>query len=247
MSDETAPADAEAADTTTSPAPEPDAEATDEAGDDDEPIRNMGELRKVRKELKESREKYGPLADALGGFDDQDLDFIVKEWLPSFHSDQTKFVAYTQQILEQMTPAEKAEVKAEVAEVEESDGKLTPEQVEEIVAAKLAEREQSAAREAEVKAVYDDLTALGYEDHDSIEAQQVLYIALKVTNGDVKAAHEHLLAERQKAIDEYVASKGEGPTLPPKGVAANPARESPKNIKEAGKMASEWMASRNAS
>lgn len=242
MSDDTATADAEAPDST---APEPDAEVTDESAGDDEPIKNMGELRKVRQELKASREKYGPLAEALSGFDENDLNFIVKEWLPSFHTDQGKFVSYTQQILEQMTPAEKAEVKAEVAEEEaEADGKLTPEEVEEIVSRKLAEREATSAQEASVNQVYKDLAALGYEDPDSVEAQQVMFIALKQTDGDLDKAHEKLQEARQAAIDEYVASKGQGPTLPPKGVAANPAREGPKNIRDAGKQVHEFLANR---
>ncbi len=242
MSDTDPVADA-AVDPTTA---EPDADETDDTGaTDDEPIRNMGELRRIRKELKESREKYGPLADALSGFDQNDLDFIVKEWLPSFHSDQSKFVAYTRQILDQLSPAEKAEVAQEVDEATEEKGSaLTEAQIQAIVDAKLAEREQAAAAEAGVRQVHDDLKRLGFEDPDSVEAQQVLYLALKQTNGDIDKAVELHKANEQAIIDRYLESKGQGPTLPPKGSAAAPVKDEPQNLAEAKKAAAAYLASR---
>ncbi|HEY7824998.1 MAG TPA: hypothetical protein VIG24_19315, partial [Acidimicrobiia bacterium] len=96
-------------------APEPEATETSETV-------SRSEYEKLQKENQKYRERWKPYEEALSKFDDGDRDFIVKQWLPSFHENPAEFTAMTQQILTQLSPSEKAEVQEEVAEATEEKG-----------------------------------------------------------------------------------------------------------------------------
>src|SRR5690606_17099006 len=120
---------------------------------------------------------------------------------------------------------------------EEKGSALTAEQVAEIVKQQLAERDRSAAQEAEIQKVYADLKEQGYDDPQSTEAKWILHLALTETEGDIAKAVEKHRQREQQIIDQFLQSKGQGPTLPPQGSSAAPVKDEPKNLAEAAKMA----------
>lgn len=218
------------------PAVDP-AEATTETPASDGPV-SREEYEKLQDENRKYRERWKPYEQAFKDFDDADRDFII-DWLPTFKTDQSRFVAVTQQILEKMTPAEQAAVDEAVTEATEEKGSaLTAEQVAEIVKQQLAERDKEAAINDEVARVKSELKELaGIDDPQSPEGRWILHLALTQTNNDIAKAVELNKQREQQIIDQFLESKGQGPTLPPKGSAAAPVKDEPKNIREASKMA----------
>ena len=199
------------------------------------------EYEKLQRENQKYREKFQPWERAFQSFDDQDRDLLTR-WLPTFRTDPDQFVAIGQQIISGLTPEQQEAVGDAVAEAEQASGAdLTPEKIAEIVAAELEKREQTAAERAAQNEIQSELKGLGLEP-DTMEYQAVLWLALNETNGDLKKAHEAFAARQQKAIDDFVASKSNGPTLPPKGTAASPAREPIKDLADAKRKAAAFLA-----
>src|SRR5205814_4584255 len=64
---------------------------------------------------------------------------------------------------------------------------LTPDQVQQMIAEAMGERERVAAEERAVEGVYAELRAGGY-DPSSMEGFMVLWLANNGTNGDIGAA-----------------------------------------------------------
>lgn len=84
----------------------------------------------------------------------------------------------------------------------------------------MQEQAVKAAKEAETQArIEHEAASLGYSK-DSLDYEILLLTAARTSNGDIKAAHEALRAQKQKAIDEFLAQKAaeaEGSPKPPVG------------------------------
>lgn len=227
-----------------SPAVDPAETTTETSAASDGPV-SREEYEKLQDENRKYRERWKPYEQAFKDFDDADRDFIF-DWLPTFKTDQGRFVEVTQKILEQLSPAEQKAVDEAVTEAAEEKGSaLTAEQVADIVQSKLDERDRKATQEADIAKVYADLAEhAGIDDPDSDEAKWILHVALTKTNGDIAKAVELNNEREQAIIDKFLESKGQGPTLPPKGSAAAPVRDEPKNLAEARKMAHAALQSR---
>lgn len=95
---------------------------------------------------------------------------------------------------------------------------LTEEQLE----AKLAEREQKAAIDAEVRKVNEEVAALGYKE-GTPDYNDLMWRAVNQHDHDLQAAHAARQAERQAVIDSYLADieKNGAPRLPGAGQPGN--------------------------
>lgn len=96
------------------------------------------------------------------------------------------------------------------------------------VAQLLAERDQQAAVAAETARIEAEATSLGYQV-GSKPYKYLIQTALDETGGDIKAAHDAILAERQAWIDQYVGQKAReqagSPVAPPAGAGTMPSQE----------------------
>lgn len=198
------------------------------------------EYEKLQRENQKYREKYQPYERAFQSFDDEDRDLLTR-WLPTFRTDPDQFVAIGQQIISNLSPAQQAAVDEAVADAEATGNTLSAEEVAKLVAAELDKREQTAAERAAHREIRDELAKHDLEP-GTMEGQAVLWLALNETGGDIDKAYEAFQARQQKAIDDYVASKSDGPTLPPKGSAASPAREPIKDLADAKRKAAAYLA-----
>src|SRR5581483_11315613 len=92
----------------------------------------------------------------------------------------------------------------------------------------LAERDQQAAVAAETARIEAEATSLGYQV-GSKPYKYLIQTALDETGGDLKAAHDALLSERQAWIDQYVGQKAReqagSPISPPAGAGTMPSQE----------------------
>lgn len=80
--------------------------------------------------------------------------------------------------------------------------------------------QQNSALESEVAGIEREATAMGYNTN-SAEYIQLLWTAQHQTNGDLNAAHEAINGERQRIIDEYLATKSQDASRMPQTPGAS--------------------------
>jgi hypothetical protein len=99
---------------------------------------------------------------------------------------------------------------------------LTREQVEQMIADTIGQREQAQQEQQAVQGVYAEMAAQGYQP-DSLEGFMVLYLANQDGSGNVQSGIDKLTSYRQKVVDEYVAGRANGhhPTPSPNGLLPN--------------------------
>lgn len=91
---------------------------------------------------------------------------------------------------------------------------MTPEKVQEIVAAELARQAEEAELEAAVEGVYGEIRQAGI-DPTSPDGFMVLWRASNQTNGDVAKALEQHQQYKQSIINEFIAAKSGAGAVPP--------------------------------
>lgn len=78
----------------------------------------------------------------------------------------------------------------------------------------LSERDAAKERDQQIATIQSEAEKLGYEK-GSAQYVSLLHIASTQTDGDLSKAHEAMQAERQKIIDEFMASKSDAATSTP--------------------------------
>jgi uncharacterized protein (UPF0335 family) len=236
-------ADAPAVDTApapdTTPAAEPDP-FDGELGDDQ--VYSRGYVEKLRKQGQTYREQAAQRAEELatyeqvyGQYEAEDRDTwlaMATEWARDPRAGAEMMQRIADAVLnEGKTPEEATEqVIAEdqlTAEAADTGTALTPEQVEQIVAERLAAEKAEREQEAAIESVFTELRAAGF-DPQSREGHSVLWTANHETGGDIAKAIEIVKAERQQIIDEYVSGKAATPaprTAPDAGMLATASPE----------------------
>ena len=98
--------------------------------------------------------------------------------------------------------------------------------------AEFDKREKQAKLNAEVETINAEAKELGYKEN-SPAWRDLMSRALHDHNYDLKAAHAAREAERQSVIDEFVASKGQGPVVTSAPGTAPATGTVPKTMEEA--------------
>lgn len=188
-------------------------------------------VEKLRRENAGYRERAKKFESVFEGYEEGAVD----EWrdlITNFKSDP-KSVAermkdLSAQILEQFSPQEQAEIAEAVADGE--DMPLTRNEFNKL----MAEREQQWELDSMVADIETEARDLGY-NLKSREYKVLLMTAKELPSGSIQEAHEMLLAERQKYIDEAVAAmeKEAGRTLPSNTVGVPDGSKSIKDFKDA--------------
>ena len=185
---------------------------------------------KIREEAAKYRTSYTPFKEAFDGYDEGDRDAI----LSLARELQENPDAAARRMLE-ASRSIAGDRFDDWLNGDVDPGYLTEQQLE----ARLAEREEKQRTEAEVAAIQKEAVNLGYQENTADHAK-LFWLAANQTQGDLKAAHEALQAERQTIIDEYVASlreKGERFPATPTQVTGQPSNQgennTPRTIMEA--------------
>ena len=234
---------------TAPPAPDSanDTEVTTTTAEEDRGPVPWGEHKKAKDEAQRYREQLRAYEEALPGVHPADAAALVKASLYAAQMQRAGKADEVQALLSEVAEAfgiEAAEAVAEEAGLTGDDPAeqvLTKADLEKFYAEK-AEEEQY---ERQVSTLQAELLAqgreLGYKpDGDEKEQARwarVLGLAVSLYDGDVAAAHEQLEADKQAAIDAYLASKkGDADVIPRTADGAAPAAasgEGPKDFDEA--------------
>lgn len=231
------PAEAPAVETTeTTEAPAAEAPAEVDAFDDegvtsfdrDYVSKLRGEAADHRTKLREEQERWAEWNKTLDGLD-ADQQGLARELVSSIlEGNLTRAV-------EIIGPDELAKVLnvtpeqvADAVEAEGADAPLTRADLDR----ELAEREAKQQTEREIKAVFDEAKKLGYNPEAKRGTAEfgrwVMLVQHATAAGSVEAGHKALeaaeAAERQRVIDEYVASRNPGSPAPA-GASGAAARE----------------------
>lgn len=167
-------------------------------------------VEKLRRENASYRERARKFESMFEGYEEG----AVNEWgqmISTFKQDP-KSVAeqwkdLSEQVLSQFTPEEQEAI-AEATD----DQPLTLAQVQNL----LAQKEQEWAQEAMVDDIEHEAQQLGY-NLKSREYKILLQTAMEIPSGDLKEAHNILMSERQRWVDEAIAElekQGGGPKKP---------------------------------
>ena len=228
---------------------------------ENEPLFNRGYVDKIRREGARYRDEARAAQESLSVYDevyslyeegDRDvwLD-LARQWAV----DPRQAAAYMQQIAaavlgeggEMNDPAAPVVNDPSAAGAAASNGgPLTNEQIAELVRNEVERRESERAQEQMVESIYSTMRAAGIEPK-SREGMAVLWTANNETNGDIDKAIELYQADRQKAVDEYIATRQSGgrPAPAPNGVPAS--QHTPiKNLDDARRAADEFIRSQAA-
>lgn len=171
-------------------------------------------VEKIRGEAAKYRTAAKPFTDAFDGYEESDREAILdlaKELLSDPQAAGKRMLEASRSIAGDDFDTWINPVTPEF---------LTPETLE----AQLAQREESARQKAEVEGIQREAKELGYEEGTADHAKLFFYAANE-TQGDMKAAHAKMEAEKQGIIDAYVASvKEKGGRFPatPTGVTGVP-------------------------
>lgn len=188
-------------------------------------------VEKLRRENASYRERAKKFESAFEGYEEGAID----EWrdlITNFKNDP-KSVAermrdLSSEILQKFTPEEQAEIAEAVADGE--DMPLTRTEFNKL----MSEREQQWELDSMVADIETEARDLGY-NLKSREYKVLLMTAKELPSGSIQEAHELMLAERQKYIDEAVASmeKEAGRTVPSGTVGVPDGSKSIKDFKDA--------------
>lgn len=194
-----------------------------------------GKASKIQSELKNLRSKYTPYRDTFDGLHEGDRDALLS--LASMVKDGNTegAVEWLNSALTSLTPAEKAEIQADI---EEAEAAGEPEiSIEERIQKALDERDNAAkealaAQERQNK-INSDFAALGYNvERDKtgrltdFTTQQVAMLAINDHGGDIAKAHEAYekwLGDQAKAYlqkhqgDKSLLAEGGTPTTAGEG------------------------------
>jgi hypothetical protein len=136
-------------------------------------------------------------------------------------------------------PNATSQEKAEAVEViEQTTPGASPENIEKIIDARIAEREKNTEFQGRVQGIENTLVSEGFVK-GSAQYANVLWHATnnKDTGGDISKAIEAHRAYEQSVVDQYVSNVKEGktqvrgPAAP--GVSGSAAPDAPENIKSA--------------
>ena len=193
------------------PAPEVAAEAVADTLDRLDGEVDQAYLERLKKEAishrlraKEIAQQFDPWKDAVDGWEEDQAE-AVRQLLAAAKAGDTDTVMAILGIETPGTP----EPTPPAAPPEASAG-ITLADVERL----LAEREQKAKLEADIKAIEEQVGALGYEK-GSNDYVLLFKIANEETNFDLNAAHEKVQAWKQSLVDQFVTQKANGATPPP--------------------------------
>lgn len=183
-------------------------------------------VEKLRRENASYRERAKKYESAFEGYEDGAID----EWktlITNFKADPASTARQMAELAENVLTQfgmldedEKQEVLDEAnSNLDPGDKPLTRRELEQFY----TERQNEQQLESMVKGIEDEARDLGY-NLNSREYKILLMTAQEIPSGDLKEAHQLILADRQRAVDEYVAekSKGAGRTLPNNGIVGVP-------------------------
>ena len=215
------------------PAEAPEVDAFDDEGvttfDRDYVKRLRDKEARYRTELREAQERWGDWDKTLDGLDDEQRGLardLVSAILEGDVARAADIIGPDElaKVLG-VTPAAVAEQVAEQTE----DAPLTRADLQR----ELEEREAKQQTEREIKAVYDEAKKLGYNPDAKAGTPEfgkwVMLVQHAQAAGGIEAGHKAMeaaeAAERQRVIDEYVASRNAGSPAP--GGAAGAASREP--------------------
>lgn len=177
------------------------------------------EAANYRTKAKEYEERYKPWDEALADASDEEQQ-AARDLIAAMRTDPDE----AKQFLMSYYGLSEAQADAATQSVEGETQYLTPADLERILEERESKRSQQeaiAAIESEAKALgYNPAAEQGSEAHERY--MRLAYIANYKTNGDLKAAHEALEAERKSIIESYIAEKARdgGLTVPPQAGGA---------------------------
>ena len=214
----TLPDDSLIVDPSPDPSPEPSPEPV---ADTRAPVSDYE--RRLREENAEYRKRWSPYEELFDGFDDDDRAAVEQ--------------------LVRLAKTGDADARTQVAEVfglqlppEETPEYMTPAQVQAMLDAREAERDQQSA----IESVYQRAESFGYK-RGSEEMVRFLWHVNQQDEVDYDAAHSAIQGERQRYIDEYLKEKGAqagGTITQPSTPASTPqTAPPPKTFAEAAKRA----------
>jgi hypothetical protein len=184
--------------------------------------------------------------EVLDGYDDDDRS-VWLDLASTWQQDPFQAAAAMRDIASRVLgEAETQQIEQDTLDaIDESDEWVTPEKVQQIVAAEL--QRQAAAQEMEsmVQDIYGEMRTAGV-DPNTLDGYMVLWRASNETGGDVQKAIEAHNGYRQSIIDGYVQSKtaGGGAAPPPNGTTGVQ-RQEPKNLDDAFAAAREFLKNSN--
>ena len=194
------------------------------------------QARETQDQLKGVQTKY----QEFEGYDQADLDVwkqLAVQWnsSPQQAAESMRTIAVNVLGDPNATSQEKAEA---VEVIEQTTPGASPENIEKIIDARIAEREKNTEFQGRVQGIENTLVSEGFVK-GSAQYANVLWHATnnKDTGGDISKAIEAHRAYEQSVVDQYVSNVKEGktqvrgPAAP--GVSGSAAPDAPENIKSA--------------
>jgi hypothetical protein len=166
------------------------------------------ESARYRTERNQARDDAGRYTSAFEGLDDAMRESLLAlpAYLKGTPDQRAEAAAWMNGLANSLTAAEQAEVRGDIADASDEAGRsLSPSEVEKIVNAKLAERDQQAAVDKELGSIRSQVEALGFA-WESKEAHALLAVALD-EGGDIAKAHAVMAGWAQSAVDKFVDSR----------------------------------------
>jgi hypothetical protein len=204
---------------------------------DDQPLVSRGfaenlrsEGAKYRQELRAAQEQLNGYEAVFGGYEQADRDVwfdLARTWQTDPARAAATMQAIANAVMEEQggVPAETPATPPTPDMTPDANGLLTQEQVQQMIADALGQRDQAAHEDQMVAQVLTEVRAEGI-DPDGIEGMMVLWTASNQTNGDIKAAAAKLREYRQSVIDGYVQGRANG-TAPTPSAGGVPGTELP--------------------
>lgn len=197
------------------------------------------EVREAREEAKRYRLRAKEYDEVYDGLDDAGRGFLL-ELNKALKAGDTDAA---QAMWDQLFTADPADPDPAAAPPATA---MSADDIDRIVEEKLAAREQARQKEQAIADLDHQAEALGYKP-GTRDYVNLLFVANHETNGDIAAAAEALKADRQKVIDEFLASKAsdsEQHTTPAAPNGSAPSGERPiTDLRQAKAGLEEWLAS----
>jgi hypothetical protein len=175
-------------------------------------------VEQLRREAAERRAKLKTYEDVFGLYDDEDR----QVWF-----ELAKTVAQDPKEGGKMMYELGRRLLGEEPEPETPQTETSPDPVQ-IVDKIVSERLSAWEEEQQIREIQQEARALGY-DPDSREYLNLLWVAYKETNGDLKAAHQKIEADKERLVQEFLeAQKAQNEQFPPQpasGTVAGSERE----------------------